>query len=680
MDKYMDKYIGKRLDGRYEIKKVIGIGGMAVVYKAHDLSSKCDVAIKILKEEYLSNEEFCRRFKNESQAIALLNHKNIVKIFDMNNSGNLQYIVMEYIDGITLKEYIEQQGALTSKEAVHFTTQILGALQHAHEKGIVHRDIKPQNIMLKQNGEIKVMDFGIARFARSETRTMTDKAIGSVHYIAPEQAKGSKTDARADIYSVGVMLYEMLTGRVPFEAENAVSVAVMQLQVDPKMPRTINPDIPEGLEEITIQAMQKDPRNRYQSASDMLLDIEDFKRNPAIRFEYQYMVDNTSQRYMDAYENARRQLEEDQQDEKSPVIPVLSGIAVAFVLVALVFLWVALDISGFFVQKQEQIEIPDFTGQVYMEVIQLPEYKDKIEFGLEKQFSDEVPEGQIITQNPKPYTVVNIYDKVTLTVSKGPERLQVPEYEGMDYDEYSRVLAELNLYAVHYPVYSEEYESGTVIATNPQPDTDMSEGDSVDVYYSLGVKPDSLVMPNCINMTYGEAKSYLEAMGMTVAAANPIDSEKPEGTVISHEPSYGTELEEGQTIIFYTSNGNAVKKEVKVEVKLPSGVDQNLAMAIYLDGEKKKSVTVNPIVTDAYYINLEGVGTSTLRVYINDSPYMDYSVNFDAGAYTITTSYEFTPPTTTTTTTTTTTESTTTTTETANNGGEGNAPASGTDA
>ncbi len=650
----MDKYIGKRLDGRYEIKKVIGIGGMAVVYKAHDLSAKCDVAIKILKEEYLSNEEFCRRFKNESQAIALLNHKNIVKIYDMNNSGNLQYIVMEYIDGITLKEYIEQQGALTSKEAIHFTTQILGALQHAHEKGIVHRDIKPQNVMLKQNGEIKVMDFGIARFARSETRTMTDKAIGSVHYIAPEQAKGSKTDARADIYSVGVMLYEMLTGQLPFEAENAVSVAVMQLQVDPKMPRTINPDIPEGLEEITIQAMQKDPRNRYQSASDMLIDIEDFKRNPAIRFEYQYMVDNTSQRYMDAYENARRQLEEEQQDEKSPVIPVLSGIAVAFVLVALVFLWVALDISGFFVQKQEQIEIPDFTGEVYMEVIQLPEYKDKIEFGLEKQFSDEVPEGCIITQNPKPYTVVNIYDKVTLTVSKGPERLQVPDYEGMNYDEYSRVLAELNLYAVHYPVYSEEYESGTVIATNPQPDTDMSEGDSVDVYYSLGVKPDSLVMPNCINMTYEEAKGYLEAMGMTVAAANPIDSEKPEGTVISHEPSYGTELEEGQTIIFYTSNGNAVKKEVKVEVKLPSGVDQNLAMAIYLDGEKKKSVTVNPLVTDAYYINLEGVGTSALRVYINDSPYMDYSVNFDAGSYTITTSYEFTPPTTTTTTTTTT--------------------------
>ncbi len=665
MDKYMDKYIGKRLDGRYEIEKVIGVGGMAVVYKARDLSAKCDVAIKILKEEYLSNEEFCRRFKNESQAIALLNHKSIVKIYDMNNSGNLQYIVMEFIDGITLKEYIEQQGALTSKEAVHFTTQILGALQHAHEKGIVHRDIKPQNIMLKQNGEIKVMDFGIARFARSETRTMTDKAIGSVHYIAPEQAKGGKTDARADIYSVGVMLYEMLTGQLPFEAENAVSVAVMQLQVDPKMPRSINPDIPEGLEEITIQAMQKDPGNRYQSASDMLLDIEDFKRNPAIRFEYQYMVDNTSQRYMDAYENARRQLEEEQEDEKSPVIPVLSGIAVAFVLVALVFLWVALDISGFFAQKQEQIQIPDFTGEVYMEVIELPEYKDKIEFVLVKEFSDEVEDGRIISQNPKPYADVYIYDKVTLTVSKGPERLQVPDYDGMNYDEYFNLLTTLRLQYNRCPVYDESFPEGTVMATNPQPDTDVKEGDTVDVYYSLGEKPDSLVMPNCMNMSYDEAKSYLSAMGMTVAAANPVDSEKPAGTVVSQEPSYGTELEEGQTIILYTSNGKAVQKEVRVEVKLPSGVDQNLAMAIYLDGEKKKSVTVNPIVTDAYYITLAGTGTSVVRVYINDNPYMDYSVNFDSGTYTITTSYEFTPPTTTTTTTTTepTTEPTTAPTE-----------------
>lgn len=646
MDKYMDKYIGKRLDGRYEIEKVIGIGGMAVVYKAKDLSKGNDVAIKILKEEYLSNEEFCRRFKNESQAIAMLNHKNIVRIYDMNNTGNLQYIVMEYIDGITLKDYIEQQGALSSKESIHFTTQILQALQHAHEKGIIHRDIKPQNIMLKNNGDIKVMDFGIARLSRSETRTMTDKAIGSVHYIAPEQAKGSQTDARADIYSVGVMLYEMLTGQLPFEADNAVSVAVMQLQVDPKMPRSINPDIPEGLEEITIQAMQKDPNNRYQTAAAMLMDLEDFKKNPSIRFEYQYMVDNSQQRYRQAYDNVKRQMEENQKEEKSPVIPVLAGIAVAFVLVAAIFLWVALDINDFFADKKEQLELPNFENQVYMEVIELPDYKDKLQFVLQYDFSDEVEEGRVISQNPKPMTNVYIYQQVTLVVSQGPERLIVPDFEGMTVDAYTSELANSNLNYNLFKVYSEEYDEDVVITTYPAPRTTMKEGDTVDVYYSIGTKPATLVMPNCANMTYTEAKNYLTSMGMTVAEALEVDSEKPVGTVVRQEPAYGTQLEAGQTVIFYTSNGKAPKKEVKVAVSLPKNVDQVLPMAIYLDGEKVKSVSVNPVATDAYSITLTGSGTANLTVYINDEKYRDYKVDFEGGTYTVTRDYGFTPPTT----------------------------------
>ena len=247
----MDKYTGKRLDGRYEIHELIGVGGMAYVYRAFDTIDDRTVAIKILKDEFLGNEEFIRRFKNESKAIAVLSHPNIVKVYDVSFGDRIQYIVEEYIDGITLKDYLSQQHEIKWKEAIHFTIQILRALQHAHEKGIVHRDIKPQNIMLLQDGTIKVTDFGIARFSRSETRTMTGKTIGSVHYIAPEQARGDLTDEKADIYSVGVMLYEMLTGRLPFEADNAVSVAMMQLQADPKPPREINPAIPDGLEEIT---------------------------------------------------------------------------------------------------------------------------------------------------------------------------------------------------------------------------------------------------------------------------------------------------------------------------------------------------------------------------------------------------------------------------------------------
>lgn len=257
----MENFVGKRLDGRYEIQEIIGVGGMAVVYKAYDNIDDRTVAVKILKEEFLANEEFRRRFKNESKAVAVLSHPNIVKVYDVSFGDKLQYIVMEYIEGITLKEYIEQQKVLNWKEAVHFTTQILRALQHAHDKGIVHRDVKPQNIMLLQNGNIKVTDFGIARFNRGETRTMTENAIGSVHYISPEQARGEATDDKADIYSVGVVMYEMLTGQLPFQSDSAVSVAIMQLQSDAKMPREINPSIPVGLEQITMRAMQKTPQS-----------------------------------------------------------------------------------------------------------------------------------------------------------------------------------------------------------------------------------------------------------------------------------------------------------------------------------------------------------------------------------------------------------------------------------
>ena len=251
----MDKYIGKKLDGRYEITELIGVGGMADVYKATDIIDNKLVAVKILKKEFAENEEFLRRFRNESKAIALLSHPNIVKIYDVGFSDKLQFIVMEYIDGITLKEYIDNEQVLTWKDSVHFIIQILRALQHAHDRGIVHRDIKPQNIMLLTDGTIKVMDFGIAKFARGDSSTQTDQAIGTVHYISPEAARGDETDEKSDIYSVGVMLYEMLTGKKPFDTDNPISIAVMHMQTTPERPRSINPDIPAGLEEIILRAM-----------------------------------------------------------------------------------------------------------------------------------------------------------------------------------------------------------------------------------------------------------------------------------------------------------------------------------------------------------------------------------------------------------------------------------------
>ena len=275
----------------YEVQEIIGVGGMSVVYKAYDNIDDRIVAVKILKDEFLANEEFRRRFKNESKAIAVLSHPNIVKVFDVSYGDKLQYIVMEYVEGITLKEYIEQQGVINQKEAVYFVMQLLRALQHAHDKGVVHRDIKPQNIMLLENGMIKVTDFGIARFSRSETRTLSDSTIGSVHYISPEQARGDVTDDKADLYSVGVMFYEMLTGKLPFTADSSVSVAIMQLQNDPEPPTKINPSIPAGLEQIIMHAMKKNVNDRYQSAAEMILDLEEFKRNPSVQFNYSYFVE-----------------------------------------------------------------------------------------------------------------------------------------------------------------------------------------------------------------------------------------------------------------------------------------------------------------------------------------------------------------------------------------------------
>ena len=277
----MDNYVGKRLDGRYELQEVIGVGGMAVVYKAYDNIDDRTVAVKILKDEFLASEEFRRRFKNESKAIAVLSHPNIVKVYDVSYGDKLQYIVMEYVEGITLKEYIEQQGVISWKETVHFTTQILRALQHAHDKGIVHRDIKPQNIMVLRDGSVKVADFGIACLANS-ANTLTQEALGSVHYMSPEQARGDRTDARSDIYSAGVVLYEMLTGRLPFEGDSAVSVAFQQLSSVPLSPREINPEVPEALELICMKAMASELEKRYASADEMLADLEDFRKNPEV--------------------------------------------------------------------------------------------------------------------------------------------------------------------------------------------------------------------------------------------------------------------------------------------------------------------------------------------------------------------------------------------------------------
>ena len=424
----MDKYVGKRLDGRYEIREIIGVGGMSVVYKAFDNQENRMVAIKILKEEFLSNEEFLRRFKNESKAIAMLSHPNIVDVYDVSFGDLIQYIVMEYIEGITLKEFIEREGSLRWKDAVYFTIQILKGLQHAHDKGIVHRDVKPQNIMVLSDGTIKVTDFGIARFSRSDQRTITDKAIGSVHYISPEQARGEKTDEKTDIYSVGVMLYEMLTGKLPFQAESAVSVAIMQLQRDPQLPTQINGSIPEGLEQITMHAMQKSQERRYQSASEMLCDLSAFKKDPSTVFSYTYFVDDAPTKFVGIEEKKEDEEFLEESKEKNNIIPILTGIAVTLILAIIIL--ASIFIPKLFASTGAEIECPKFVGYKLEEVYNNAEFKENFKFKEEWDYNKDYAYGYVYEQSIAEGQKLKKDAEITLFVSMGESTKKVPDVYG----------------------------------------------------------------------------------------------------------------------------------------------------------------------------------------------------------------------------------------------------------
>lgn len=595
----MDKFVGKRLDGRYEIREIIGVGGMAVVYKAYDCIEDRIVAVKILKEEFISNEEFINRFKNESKAIAVLNHPNIVKVYDVSFGDLIQYIVMEYVDGVTLKQYIGQQSSLRWKDAVYLTIQVLRALQHAHDKGIVHRDVKPQNIMLLADGTIKVTDFGIARFARSEHKTMTDKAIGSVHYISPEQARGEQTDEKADIYSVGVMLYEMLTGQLPFEAESAVSVAIMQLQKDPVLPRSINENIPLGLEQITMHAMQKDFHKRYRSAAEMLRDLEEFRRSPDMEFSYSYFVDDEPTKFVDAAAGvaaaknveapAQDEEEDGAEDEKSPVIPILSGIAIAFIIAAVI---VAVIVWYLFGIKTDSVTVPNFVGVSYTEIQQDPQY-DEYNIEVEFQHSDTVPKDTVIYQSYSKGRVIKKTQKIVITVSSGPKSTTVPKLINLDVTTAQQELrAQGFSYKLIYntnPLIAKDY----VITTSPLPGTPVAEGAEIYVYVSLGQEVSYLTDAekqrlNVIGYNIDSAKNIIEGLGLTVAIEYE-DNSMPAGTVIRQNPSSDStsNIAKGTTVTLVVSTGKVSYNYALTVSDLPNNFNSaynTMTMSVWMNG------------------------------------------------------------------------------------------------
>ena len=641
----MDNYVGKRLDGRYEIQEIVGVGGMSVVYKAYDNVDDRIVAVKILKDEFLTNDDFVRRFKNESKAIALLSHPNIVKVYDVSFGEKLQYIVMEYVDGITLKEYIQKQGAITWNDALFFTTQILKALQHAHDKGIVHRDIKPQNIILLPNGNIKVADFGIARFSRSETRTLTDTAIGSVHYISPEQAKGEFTDEKADIYSVGVVLYEMLAGKVPFEAESAVSVALMQLQNNAKRLTEINPDIPLGLEQICIHAMQKDPKDRYQSATEMLLDVEEVINNPKTVFDYSCFVDKSPTKYISntdkitaetpvinekpiekAVDSDEDEVEYYDPDHKKKVV---SAVLIGIIILVTAAVLLVMAITGSF--KTSTNTLDNFVGFSYDELISSNKYD--YEFVLEQKKTDEVEPGIVVDQSPEAGSKVISGSQVKLVVSASMDDINVPNIYNLNDEKAKKALANEGLTNYKFTtISSETVEEGLVVYTEPKAGTVVSSDTQIVVFVSSGPTTKKVVnieVPDVTGLKQEGARAFLEKMGFKNVNFVTQDDLRPKGVVISQSPAAGSSATADDKIKVVISSGETTTttkptSKVSLSVSLPKIVNESGeyitdTLEVTIDGETylNQAVTLNG-TNASVNITLDGENEANVKVSLTD--------------------------------------------------------------
>lgn len=626
----MDNFCGKRLDGRYEIKEIIGVGGMAVVYKAYDNIDDRVVAIKILKDEYLSNDEFKRRFKNESKAIAVLSHPNIVRVYNVSFGDRIQYIVMEYVDGITLKEYIEQQGAVNWKEAVHFMGQILAALQHAHDKGIVHQDIKPQNILLLKDGSIKVTDFGIARFSRADADTTSDKAIGSVHYISPEQARGEVTDEKADIYSVGVVMYEMLTGQLPFQSDSAVSVAIMQLQNEAKRPREIVPSIPMGLEQITMRAMQKNPNSRYRSSAEMLMDINDFKRNPSIKFDYSYFVDQEPTKYIRTNNLSGREqrftnennVQAEEKSSMNKTTAVMLGAIAGIIVLGIV---IAAILFGF---KNQKVEVPNFSGfNYYTQIENEKKYTDKFVFEIEMVENSTLDDGTVISQDPISSTKVIKGSTITLTIAQKNSVLLDTSIIGMTEEKAKSYLNQRGIISTVITEYSETITPGCVIKTNPEVGSTVKIGSEVTLYIATDTK-ETVKMPDIQGTAREMAESQLKAVGLEVGVVTEVDSDLEAGLVVQQSIEPEADVPVGSKIDFTVSNGNPPQSSVELFVTLPS-VNKTGILKIYIN-------SVIFYTSEELYLDgatkqftLTGSGVeNTFTVTIDDSPILKGKVDF----------------------------------------------------
>lgn len=647
---HKDPYIGKMLDNRYEILERIGTGGMAIVYKAKCHRLNRLVAVKILKSDLAQDEDFRRRFNAESQAVAQLSHPNIVSVYDVSKGGDIEYIVMELIDGITLKQYMEKRGQLNWRESLHFITQIMRGLSHAHSRGIVHRDIKPQNVMVLRDGSVKVADFGIACLENA-AQTLTQEALGSVHYISPEQARGDRTDARSDIYSAGVVLYEMLTGRLPFEGDSAVSVAIQHLSSVPLAPREVNPDIPEQLELICMKAMAPDLEKRYPSADAMIADLEAFRKNPGVNLDFELSdlrpeeTDEPTQKLRSAvppqlhrqgrepsYERGRR-WEEDRYEDEQPSrlsggkkIALIGGGAVV-VVVVLFFLFRAI-FASFVPAAPDTYTVPKLVGMTEEQASVADGTFQVVVAGTE---ASDAAVGEIVRQDPEPDTEKKGELPITINVwvSAGEDVGTMPDLttKPMTYDQAMTILqdlvAEYELNVQPYEETQKEYDDELAVdvikSTTPAAGAELHKGDTITFVLSRG--PQTVPLIDFTNRERAWAEDQLKnVLGLEVEVYEEANDTVEAGLVIRQNPTATTQVPAGSTVELWVSTGpesggNEGQEEELLIIPLPAD-KETAEVQIVVDGTIVFNESVDCKQGNLPY-TLTGTGTVSVEVYVD---------------------------------------------------------------
>ena len=640
----MENILGTKLADRYLIEELVGVGGMCNVYRAFDAEALQTVAVKMLRDEYAADEEYLRRFRNESRAINALSHPNIVKIYDVVLDAPNPYLVMEYVSGITLKEYIDRKKPLPGRTAANIAGLVLTALQCAHENGIVHRDVKPQNIMVTEKGEVKVMDFGIARFAMSQSHTIDGNAIGSVHYISPEQALGGAVDQRTDIYSVGVILFEMLCGRLPFDGESPVSVALQQVEQNPKALRSLNPSVPVGLEQITLHAMAKNPDDRYADCGEMIADLRRWLADPKTTFpayaatpvkKAAEFVRNKVPKKTGADTpkpaGRRKKLKDRLTTPLSRLFAVTCGVVVASVL----FVFVMFQIYQPF-QKVEDITLPNLVGVDYSAATAGNAYPD-IRIKLESEdFNTEYEAGQIYRQSPSAGKSVKKGSTVQVWVSAGGQMIPIPTFTNQEATAVYAKLVSLGLKYSTTEIASDTIAEGSVVRTSPEAGQSAPAGSTVVVYVSTGSNKERVQVPEVLGYPEEVAVQTLKDSQFEVAVTHQVSDYQYDGLVMSQSPASPSMVPIGSkvTIVVGTVDESAAVGEATVTLQtIPPDLPGTVTVTAVLNGTTVYSDTIVPQNTRLISIPLQGTGTCMVDVLIDGMVYKSASVDFDAGQY-----------------------------------------------